>query len=66
MFWLIVFFLTPEGEFISKKEIPYKDEASCYLAMDKVKVPRGLTGEMICVSNDHYTGKKKDPGVEYD
>jgi len=35
-FWLIIFFLTPQGEFISKKEIAYKDEASCYLAMDKV------------------------------
>jgi len=45
-FWLIIFFLTPQGEFISKKEIAYKDEASCYLAMDKVKVKRilGLAG----------------------
>jgi hypothetical protein len=63
-FWLIIFFLTPEGEFVSKKEIAYKDKASCYLAMDKVKVKQ--IAQMICVSNDHYTGKKQDPGVDYD
>ncbi len=66
-FWLIIFFLTPEGEFISKKEIAYKDKASCYVAMNKVKVKRPATiAEMVCVSNDHYTGRKQDPGIPYD
>jgi hypothetical protein len=32
--------------------------------MDKVKVKQ--IAQMICVSNDHYTGKKQDPGVDYD
>ena len=63
-FWLIMFFLTSEGDFISKKEIQYKDKASCYLAMNKVKVKNKT--EMVCVSNDHYTGRKQDPGVPYD
>jgi hypothetical protein len=63
-FWLIVLFLTPQGEFVGKKEIPYKDKASCYLAMDKVKVKR--IAQMVCVSDDHYRGRKQDPGVPYD
>jgi uncharacterized alpha/beta hydrolase family protein len=63
-FWLIMFFLTPEGDFISKKEIQYKDKASCYLAMNKVKVKN--RAEMVCVSNDHYTGKKQDKNVPFD
>jgi hypothetical protein len=63
-FWLLIFFLTPEGEFISKKEIAYNDEASCYLAMNKVKVKR--IAQMVCVSDDHYMGRKQDPGVDYD
>jgi len=63
-YWLIIFFLTPEGEYTSKKELPVKDEATCYLAMDKVKVKR--IAQMVCVSDDHYMGRKKDPGVEYD
>jgi hypothetical protein len=63
-FWLIIFFLTPEGEFISKKEISYKDKTACYVAMDRVKVKQ--TTQMVCVSNDHYTGRKQDPGIPYD
>ena len=63
-FWLIIFFLTPEGEFISRKQFQYKDKASCYLAMDKVKVQQ--IAEMVCVSDNHYRGRKQDPGVPYD
>ena len=63
-FWLLIFFLTPDGEFISKKELPFKDEATCYFAMDKVKVRK--IAQMVCVSDDHYMGRKKDPGVDYD
>jgi hypothetical protein len=63
-FWLIVFFFTPQGEFVGKKEIAYKDKASCYLAMDKVKVKQ--RAQMVCVSDDHYMGRKQDPGVPYD
>ena len=63
-FWLIIFFLTPEGEFISRKQFQYKDKASCYLAMDKVNVKQ--IAEMVCVSDDPYRGRKQDPGVPYD
>ena len=63
-FWLIIFFLTPEGEFISRKQFQYKDKASCYLAMDKVKVQQ--IAEIVCVSDNHYRGRKQDPGVPYD
>ena len=63
-FWLIIFFLTPEGEFISRKQFQYKDKASCYLAMDKVRVQQ--IAEMVCVSDNHYRGRKQDPGVPYD
>ena len=63
-FWLIIFFLTPEGEFVGKREIQYKDKASCYVAMDHIKVKRPATiAEMVCVSDDHHAGRKQDPGV---
>lgn len=66
-FWLIVFFLTPDGEFISKKESVYESKAACHVVRDKVKVKRGTyVARPICVSNDHYTGRRKDPGVDYD
>jgi hypothetical protein len=63
-YWLIIFFFTPSGEFITKKEIQYKDEASCYLAMDRVKTNK--IAQMVCVSDDHFMGRKQDPGVDYD
>jgi hypothetical protein len=63
-YWLLIFFLTPEGEFISKKEIAYIDKASCYVAMDNVKVKQ--IAQMVCVSDDHYMGRKQDKGVDYD
>ncbi len=39
-FWLIAFFLTPDGEFVSKREVAYKDEATCYIAMYSVRSVR--------------------------
>lgn len=69
-FWLIAFFLTPDGEFVGKREIAYKDEATCYVAMDHVRIPKSMKKATIisavCVSDDHFKGRKKDPGVEYD
>jgi hypothetical protein len=65
-FWLLIFFFS-DGEFVGKREIAYKDEATCYMAMDHIRPPkkRYIT-QMVCVSDDHYTGKKQDPGVDYD
>ena len=66
-FWLIIFFLTPHGEFVGKREIAYKDEATCYAAMDRIRPPkREWTVQMVCVSDDHYSGRKQDPNVPYD
>lgn len=69
-FWLIAFFLTPDGEFVSKREIAYKDETACYMAMDHIRIPKNSKKATIiravCVSDDHFRGRKKDPGVKYD
>ena len=66
-FWLIVFLLSPQGEFISKREIQYKDEATCYASMETVaRIYKRSTVQMVCVSDDHRSGRKKDPGVDYD
>jgi hypothetical protein len=65
-FWLLIFFLTPEGEFVEKREVAYKNANSCYKAMDRVRKPKGMKVHTMCVSNDHYTGLKQDPGVHYD
>lgn len=66
-FWLIIFFLTPQGEFVGKQEIAYKNKATCQMAMSRVKSPkRNLSVQKVCVSDDHYNGRKQDPNVPYD
>jgi hypothetical protein len=65
-FWLLIFFLTPEGEFIDKREVSYQNADKCYKAMKHVRRPKGTRIHTMCVSNDHYTGLKQDPGVPYD
>jgi hypothetical protein len=64
-FWLIIF-LFENGEFASKKEIRYKDEASCYVAMESVARRYDTTVQLVCVSDDHHSGRRQDPGVDYD
>jgi len=66
-FWLIIFFIAPNGEFMGKREIAYADEAQCYIAMDYIRPPvRSWTTQMVCVSDDHYMGRKQDKNVPYD
>lgn len=66
-YWLIIMFFAPNGEFAGKREIAYKDEATCYMAMDSIRAPRkNLVVQMHCVSDDHFKGRKQDPGVAYD
>jgi hypothetical protein len=65
-YWLIIFFFS-EGEFVGKREIAYKDEATCYIAMDYIRPPvRSWTTQMVCVSDDHFMGRKQDKNVPYD
>lgn len=66
-FWLLIFLFQPNGEFISKREIAYSDEATCYMMMEPVaRQYKKVMVKMICVSDDHYMGRKQDPGVAYD
>lgn len=66
-FWLIIMFFTPNGDFAGKREIAYEDEASCYIAMDGIRPPRrNLLTQMVCVSDDHYQGRKQDKNKRYD
>lgn len=65
-YWLIIFFLDPQGEFISKREIQYPSRIECQKALARQRPPAGRLIETVCVSDDHYRGIKQDPGVDYD
>ncbi len=66
-FWLIIFFVSPNGDYMGKREIAYKDEVRCYQAMEYIRPPRrSWTTQMVCVSDDHYRGRKQDKNIPYD
>jgi len=66
-FWLIAFFFAPNGDYMGKRVIAYENEVRCLQAMDYIRPPKkSWTVQMECVSDDHYMGRKKDLGVEYD
>ena len=70
-YWLIIWFFAPGPDgshvYVDKREIAYKDEASCYVAMDYIKPPqKAYTIQMHCVSDDHFRGRKVDQGVPLD
>lgn len=66
-YWLIVWFLAPNGEYVGQRQTAYKDEATCYMMMESVRPPRrNYTTKLFCVSDDHFRGVKQDPNTPYD
>lgn len=61
-FWLIIFFFTPQGEFIDKREILTLSQEECNEWKNRIRDP----AVAVCVSDDHFQGKQKDKNVEYD
>lgn len=53
-YWLLVFILTPQGEFVEKREVVYKSAIACYKAMDRLRKPKGTKMHTMCISDDHY------------
>ena len=66
-YWLIIFFMTPQGEYIGKREVVYSSKVHCQAALARVRPPqRNVKVEALCVSDDHRQGRRQDPGVPYD
>ena len=68
-FWLIIFLFTPEGEFHAKEvqEAANKQQCVSFAAEYTLAVGRNqLRAQFYCVSDDHYQGRRQDPGIPYD
>jgi hypothetical protein len=64
-YWLIVFLFDVHGEFIDKKEIMFPTYAAC--EQEKIEMLESIqNAEAVCVTDDHYTGRRQDPGIAYD
>lgn len=55
--------MTPDNQFYYKKEITMLNQEECQFVQNLIDEKLVKT---VCVSDDHYQGLKKDPGVEYD
>ena len=63
-FWLIVMLYDPSGQWIGKVVQPYYTQFACEQA---VRTTRGEPKlRALCVSDDHFSGRKQDPGVPMD
>jgi nicotinamide riboside kinase len=69
-YWLIIFITSPQGEYIDKDVYSTPNKAACeQVAKKMVSRLRSISKneiEYVCVSDDHYMGRKQDPGVAYD
>lgn len=69
-YWLIVFFFTPQGEFIDKMEYGnIKSYEACITKageMAKTLVNTNNPAQFFCVSDDHHSGRSPDPAVPLD
>jgi superfamily II DNA or RNA helicase len=68
-YWLIIFLFTPEGEYTGKYVYPTSSKEACYQKAGRVTRPlvnSQYKVKFYCVTDDHYTGRKQDPGVPYD
>jgi hypothetical protein len=66
---LIIAMFSPGGDFINKTPIEFPSQKDCEAVKVQLSVldsPMGVKHKGVCVTRDHWTGKKKMPGVAYD
>jgi hypothetical protein len=68
-YWLIFMIFTHDGEFIDKIEYPIASMKQCkelagHAAMESVN--KDYLTQYWCVTDDHYRGRKQDPGIPLD
>jgi hypothetical protein len=60
---------SPAGDFMSKDIMEFKSQKECEavkVQLPKLDHPMRVTHKGLCVTRDHWEGKKKMPTVAYD
>ena len=66
---LIIAMYSPAGDFIDKQTITFNSKKDCEavkIQLSKLDNPMRVTHKGLCVTRDHWEGKKQMPGVAYD
>jgi hypothetical protein len=66
---LIVAMYSPAGDFIGKDTIRFESKRACEavkVQLPNLDHPMKVRHKGLCVTRDHWEGKKKMSGVDYD
>jgi len=66
---LIIFMQSPGGDFIGKQTIGFASKKDCEavrMQLPNLDQPMHVKFKGLCVTRDHWEGKKQMPGVAYD
>lgn len=66
---LIIAMMSPGGDFIGKETITFNSQKDCEavkIQLPKLDSPLRVQHKGVCVTKDHWDGKKKMPNVAYD
>jgi hypothetical protein len=66
---LIIAMFSPGGDFINKTPVEFQSQKACEAVRVQLSVldsPMGVQHKGVCVTQDHWTGKKPMPGVALD
>ena len=66
---LIVAMYSPAGDFMSKDIVKFESRKACEavrVQLSNLDTPMKVRHKGLCVTRDHWEGKKQMPGVAYD
>ena len=66
---LIIAMYSPAGDFVGKDTMKFESQKACEAAktqLPNLDYPLRVKHKGLCVTRDHWEGKKQMPGVAYD
>jgi hypothetical protein len=68
--WILIIAMhSPAGDFMGKETLPFNNQKDCEavkVQLTKLDHPMRVTHKGLCVTRDHWEGKKKMSNVAYD
>jgi hypothetical protein len=68
--WILIIAMhSPTGDFIGKDTIKFESQKACEAVktqLPNLDYPLRVKHKGLCVTRDHWEGKKQMPGVAYD
>jgi hypothetical protein len=68
--WILIIAMhSPAGDFMGKHTLTFNSQKDCdavKVQLSKLDHPMGVKHKGLCVTRDHWEGKKQMPGVHLD